>query len=40
MSKSIGGIVVADDAGGAVFGEFYMVGGESGMVTVIAKLAN
>jgi hypothetical protein len=40
MPKSIGGVAMADDGGGSIFGEFDMIGGESGMVAVIAKLAN
>jgi hypothetical protein len=40
MPKSIGRVAMADDAGGAIFGEFDMIGGESGMVAVIAKLAD
>jgi hypothetical protein len=40
MRKSISGVAVTDDACSAVFGEVDMVGGEGGLITVIAKLAD
>jgi hypothetical protein len=40
MPKSIGGVAMADYAGRAIFGEFDMIGGEGGMVAVVAKLSD
>jgi hypothetical protein len=40
MPKSIRGVTMVDDGGGAFFGEFDMISGESGMVAVIAKVSD